>query len=79
MPTLTAISTFVTSAGVAPIRRSARAIDGPRAATRPGGAAPAARVVGAARDRPGPPIMQSVQIGRPHSEHERPVGRSGWR
>jgi hypothetical protein len=24
-------------------------------------------------------VAQSVQIGRSHSEHERPVSRSGWR
>jgi hypothetical protein len=24
-------------------------------------------------------VAQSVQIGRPHSEHERPVSRFGWR
>jgi len=24
-------------------------------------------------------VMHSVQIGRPHSEQERPVSRSGWR
>ena len=24
-------------------------------------------------------VAQSVQIGRPHSEHESPVSRSGWR
>ena len=24
-------------------------------------------------------VMHSVQIGRPHSEHDRPVSRSGWR
>ena len=24
-------------------------------------------------------VTQSVQIGRPHSEHDNPVSRSGWR
>jgi hypothetical protein len=24
-------------------------------------------------------VMHSVQIGRPHSEHDSPVSRSGWR
>ena len=24
-------------------------------------------------------VMHSVQMGRPHSEHESPVSRSGWR
>ena len=27
----------------------------------------------------GATLMQSTQIGRPHSEHDRPVSRSGWR
>ena len=27
----------------------------------------------------GPKVMQSGQIGRPHSEHETPVSRSGCR
>ena len=27
----------------------------------------------------GAAVRHSVQIGRPHSEHERPVSRSGWR
>jgi hypothetical protein len=24
-------------------------------------------------------VMQSVQIGRPHDEHDTPVSREGWR
>ena len=27
----------------------------------------------------GAKVTQSVQIGRPHSEHDNPVSRSGWR
>jgi len=27
----------------------------------------------------GPKFMRSSQIGRPHSEHETSVSRSGWR
>src|SRR5581483_5845463 len=74
-PTLTAIRIRVTSAGVAPARRCTRTIE----RRPPSGEAVRWRPPACSGQRipTGAGVMQSVQIGRPHSEHESPVGRSG--
>ena len=74
MATLTAMRMRVTGANVADIRRCACTTGrGPR------GLRAALPAWSGQRIPTGAIVMHSVQIGRPHSEHERPVSRSGWR
>ena len=71
MPTLIAISVVVTMPGFRLVLRCTFWT------TR---AAPRALPEWSGQRMPtGPKVMQSGQIGRPHSEHETPVSRSGWR
>ena len=72
MPTLIAIRAVVTMPGLRDVRRCdvlARPAARPRAWPEWSGQ----------RIPTGPNVMQSGQIGRPHSEQETPVSRSGCR
>ena len=76
MPTLRPMSTFVTIAVGSACTRTA---DGLHASASPAVPGPPGSLWSGQRMPTGATLMQSTQIGRPHSEHERPVSRSGWR